>query len=362
MSDPRPDAADRQTRVDVTTLTSFTAGLLGAAGMDAAKAEVVAEVVVEGDLIGHATHGVSMVPTYLDDLREGRMTGAGAIEVVHEHGACSTWNGNLLPGHWLIRAALDRACASVAAHGVATVAIFNSQHTGALAAYLRRVTELGFVGIIQSSNPGGSRMAPFGGTAPLFTPNPIAAGFPTRGDPIIVDISASITTTTMTRTLARRGERFPEPWALTAQGDPTDDPREVVERQGSLLPLGGSLKGHKGYGLAIMVELLTQGLSGFGRADGPSGTAQSAFVQVIDPDAFGGRESFVRQSTWLAQACRANPPAPGVAEVRVPGDNAARHRRAALADGVPVSDEALAELRTWAHELGVTPPGDFAGE
>lgn len=355
MNKPVPEADNGNAPVHVETLTTFASALLRAAGLDADKADIVAEVVVEGDLIGHTTHGTSMIPTYLSELRAGRMAGRGDIEVIHEHGACVTWNGKRLPGHWLIRMALDTAYARVAEHGVATVSICNSQHTGALAAYLRSVTERGLVGIIQSSNPAASRMAPFGGTVPLFTPNPLAAGFPTSGDPIIVDISSSITTTTMTQTLARRGERYPEPWAITAQGELTDDPREVVERSGSLLPLGGSLKGHKGYGLAIIVELLTQGLSGYGRADRPTETAQSVFVQVIDPEAFGGRDQFLRQSSWLAEACRANPPAPGVSEVRVPGDSAARHRRAALAGGVPVSAETRAELDAWARDLGIAP-------
>jgi L-lactate dehydrogenase len=326
---------------------------LEAAGLDAGKAEAVAEIAVEADLMGHDTHGVSMIPTYVGDIRAGLMQGSGTYDVLGDLGACFTWNGNRLPGHWLIRQALDQACCRAGELGVVTGVINNSQHTGALATYLRPVTEQGLVVIIQSSNPAGSRMAPFGGTEPLFTPNPLAAGFPTDGDPVMVDISCSITTTTMTRTLAARGERFPEPWAITAAGAPTDDPVEVVSRDGSLLPLGGPLKGHKGYGLALVVELLTQGLSGYGRADSPTGTAQSLFVQVLDPAAFGGREAFLRQSSWIADACRANRPPVGGPPVRLPGEKAAKLRRQALAEGVPVSVETIAALKVLASELGV---------
>ena len=130
--------------------------------------------------------------------------------------------------------------------GVVTVAIGGSHHTGALAAYLRPVTEQGLIGEICCSTTSAARMAPFGGTAPVLTPNPIAIGFPTGGDPILIDLSASITTTTMTRTLAERGERYPEAWALTAAGEPTDDPREVTERGGTLMPLGGAAQGLQG--------------------------------------------------------------------------------------------------------------------
>ena len=196
-------------------------------------------------------------------------------------------------------------------------------------------------------------MAPFGGTSPVLTPNPLAIGFPTGGDPILIDLSASITTTTLTRTLAARGERYPEQWALTAAGEPTDDPREVTERGGTLLPLGGTHKGYKGFGLALMVDVLTQGLADFGREDPPAPMSLAVFVQVIDPDAFGGRAAFVRRAGFVADACRAVPPVPGVSGVRVPGDGAARARRAALEHGVPVDAAVLDRLAGRAAGLGV---------
>jgi L-lactate dehydrogenase len=201
-------------------------------------------------------------------------------------------------------------------------------------------------------------MAPFGGTSPVLTPNPLAIGFPTGADPILIDLSASITTTTMTRALAARGERYPEKWALTAAGTPTDDPREVTERGGTLLPLGGTHKGYKGFGLALMVDVLTQGLADFGREDPPAPMSLAVFVQVIDPGAFGGRAGFARRAGFVADACRAAPPAPGVPGVRVPGDGAARSRRAALRDGVPVDAAVINGLAARAARLGISWPLD----
>ncbi len=347
-------------RVPCDVLTAFVTRVLEAGGMDEEKAADVARIAVEGDMIGHVTHGTGMIPWYLADLRCGKLNGTGQVQVVADRGACFTWRGGQLPGAWLIRRALDVACDRVAQFGVVTAAISDSHHTGALAAYLRDVTGRGYIGIIESSNPGAARMAPFGGTEPLITPDPVAAGFPTEGDPVIVDISCSITTTTMTRQLARCGERYPENWALTADGVPTDDPAEVVERGGSLLPLGGVSKGHKGFGLALIVEMLTQGLSGRGRADALPETSQTLFIQVIDPDAFGGREAFLRQSSWLADACRANRPAPGVDAVRMPGDRAARRRREALARGVELAPGIATLLIEEAARLGVPVPCSIA--
>ncbi|MDS9469772.1 Ldh family oxidoreductase [Paracoccus sp. MBLB3053] len=345
-------------RIPQQALSDFAQALLSAAGMEADKAEVTARVLVEGDMIGHETHGVGLLPWYLDALADGSLNGAGSYEVIRDKGASFVWDGRLLPGAWLLTRALEQAAARVADHGTITAAIRNAHHTCALSAYMRALTDRGLIVQISCSNPAASRVAPFGGTKPLLTPNPIGAGFPTSGDPVLVDVSSSITTTTMTQTLARRGERFPEAWALTATGEPTDDPREVTERGGSLLPLGGALKGHKGYGLGLMVELLGQGLSGKGRANTPPGPlAQSVFLQVIDPEAFVGIDAFLEQSDWLADACRSNPPGPATrGMVRVPGDSASRHRRQAQAEGVPVAEATWSSIAARAGTLGLALP------
>ena len=340
-------------RIDARALRMNVAGMLAAAGMDRAKADVVADVLVEADMNGHRSHGVGLVPWYLESLASGELIGRGDLTIVADRGSCLTWNGNGLPGPWLVTRALETACERVAEFGVVTVVIARAHHTGALAAYLRKVTERGLVVQISCSTPSTARVAPFGGTKPMVTPNPQAFGFPTGGDPILIDMSSSITTTTHTRQLAERNERFPDAWALTAKGKPTDDPQEVTARGGTLMPLGGALKGYKGFSLALAIEALGQGLSGHGRADAPRGMVLSVFIQVIDPAAFAGHDAFVRQASHLADVCRGNPPAPGFEKVRVPGDSAAIERRDALRAGVPLDGAIYSSLQSKAAELGV---------
>ncbi|WP_136685374.1 Ldh family oxidoreductase [Falsirhodobacter xinxiangensis] len=343
--------------IDRIELTEFARAMLAAAGLEDDKARATAEILVEGDMIGHETHGTSLVSWYLDELDGGLMAKSGSYDVVSDHGATFVWDGKLLPGAWLLTEAFEQAFERAPQYGVVTAAIRNCHHTCALATYLRRATDRGLIAQLSVSNPGAARMAPFGGTVPLLTPNPLAVGVPTRSDPILVDVSSSITTTTMTQQLAKKGERFPDKWALTAQGVPTDDPSEVTDRKGSLMPLGGAEKGHKGFGLALMVDLLGQGLSGKGRADAKPGVlAQAAFLQVIDPAAFAGLDAFTEQSEFTANACRTNPPAPGVSAVRVPGDSASRKRRRALQEGVAISDELAAKLARAAERVGVAFP------
>lgn len=344
--------------VDPAVLTAWAQALLIRAGMEQDKAAVTAGVLVEGDLIGHASHGVALLPWYVDSLADGTLCGQGTHEVVTDRGPAFVWDGRLLPGAWLLTQALDQACDRVTQYGVVTAAIRNSHHTCALSAFMRKVTERGLIVQLSVSNPAASRVAPYGGTKPLLTPNPLAMGFPTSADPVLIDVSCSITTTTMTQTLARQGELFPEAWGLTAAGEPTDDPREITERGGSLMPLGGASKGHKGYGLALMVDLLGQGLSGKGRANTESGPlAQSAFLQVIDPAFFAGLDAFTAQSDWTAGACRSNPPAAwNNGPVRVPGDSAARKRRKAMAEGVHIPEGPWSRLAQTAETLGVALP------
>lgn len=344
---------------DRAELLDFAVNLLSAAGMEDDKAATTAEVLIEGDLIGHETHGLQLMHWYIESLQDGSLNGKGSYRIVADKGAGFVWDGQLLPGAWLLTQALDQACARVASHGIVGAAIRNCHHTCALSAYMRKVTERGLIVQISASNPAAARVAPYGGTKPVLTPNPLAMGFPTSGDPILVDVSSSITTTTMTQLLAKRGEKYPEDWGLTADGEPTDDPREITENGGSLMSLGGALKGHKGYGLALMVDLLGQGLSGKGRANTaqPGPLAQSAFIQVIDPEFFAGLDAFTQQSDWLADACRTNPPAAwNNGPVRVPGDSAARKRRKALAEGVPIVQAHWDKMSGHAERLGVAVP------
>ena len=126
------------------------------------------------------------------------------------------------------------------------------------------------------------------------------------------------------------------------------------------MPVGGTDHGHKGFGLALMVEALTQGLGGFGRAEAPTGWGASVFVQVLDPAAFGGTAAFRHETGWLAAACRDNPPVPGVEAVRLPGQRGLERKRRALVEGVALYPGVMAALEPHAGGLGVTPPRPLA--
>jgi LDH2 family malate/lactate/ureidoglycolate dehydrogenase len=341
----------------VDALVAFIGALFGRAGLPPDKAVAVAEVLVEGDLLGHTTHGLQLAAPYLDEIENGAMTRDGEPRVVADRGSAIAWDGRRLPGPWLVVRAIDMALARARSLGIAAVTIRESHHIACLAAYLQRATSEGCMILLTCSDPSEASVAPFGGLRPVFTPDPIAIGIPTDGDPILIDISASITTNGMTARLRRQGRRFPGPWALDASGRPTDDPDALfTDPPGTLLPVGGTDHGHKGTGLALTIEALSQGLSGHGRADQPTDWGASVYLQIMDPAAFGGAADFARQTGWIAEACRNNPPAPGVEAVRLPGQRALASKRQALAEGLHLQSGIMEALAPIAERLGVAPP------
>lgn len=348
MTDTRYNAAD---------LLQFGRALLERVGLESDKAQVVAEVLLEGDLLGHTTHGLHLLAPYLADIESGGMTRSGEPRVISDRPAAVTWDGQRLPGPWLVVKAIELAISRARELGTCSVAIRRCHHIASLAAFLQRATDQGLVIQLFSSDPEATGVAPHGGRRGVYTPNPIAAGFPTDGAPVLIDISASITTHGMTARLHKEGARLPGRWLIDADGNPTDDPSVMfTEPKGALLPLGGVDVGHKGYALGLLVEALTGGLAGHGRADPKEGWTANVLVQILDPAAFGGLEDFIRQTTWLAQACRSTPPRPGVERVRMPGEGGLARRADQLARGVELYPSIMPSLQPWSVKLGVALP------
>lgn len=338
-------------------LREFATRLLQQAGLAADRASVVADVLVEADLLGHDTHGLDMLARYLDEIAGGRMAREGEPETIRDEGAALTWDGQRLPGPWLVKRAIATARERLAVHSTVSVVIRRSHHIGCLQAYLKPVTDEGLVILLTCSDPSGAGVAPHGGVASRLTPNPFAAGFPTEGEPVLLDVSMSTTTNALTKRLHDEGGRLPGPWLVDADGRASDDPSVLFrEPKGALLPLGGLDLGHKGFSLALLVEALTSGLAGHGRADPAEGWGASVFIQLIDPGAFAGRDAFVRETTRLAEICHATPVAAGKPQVRMPGERALARRAAQFRDGVALRAGILKSLEPWAERLRVALP------
>ena len=348
-------------RYDPAALAAFAGAVLRHAGLDAPHATDTAEVLLEGDLLGHTTHGLALLAPYAAEAEAGRMLGRGEPAVVADAPSAQTWDGRRLPGPYLTRRAADWATARAAETGLAAVSIRRGSHIGCLAAYLRPAAEAGMMLLIACSDPSTASVAPFGGTRRLYTPNPLAAGWPTPDGPVLIDVSMSITTNGLTSRLRAEGRRFDHPWLLDAEGAPTTDPNAFfTDPGGTLLPLGGVESGHKGFALGLLLEALTSALGGFGRADGPTEWGASVLVLAIDPGRFGGAGAFLRETGWMADAVHANPPRDPADPPRLPGERALALRARQLAEGVALHPSIPPALVARAAHCGIAPPQPIA--
>jgi len=341
-------------------LSRFAAALLGAAGVPADEAGVVARHLVGANLAGHDSHGVLRMPQYLQYLRTGQYRAGVELAVVSETPAAVAADGNWGLGQVQAHRLLARLVPRAKALGVAAGTLRNCGHTGRLGEYAETAAAegLALLGTV-NSHGSGRRVAPPGGTEGRISTNPICLGVPTAGEPVVLDFGTSAVAEGKVRQHYQKREPVPEGWLLDAAGRPTTDPAVLYEDpRGTILPFGGS-QAYKGFGLGLLLDLLAGGLSG-GRCSHPeapaAGVGNAVLFVLFDPAWFGGADHFLRETTALAGYVRGCPTAPGVERITLPGDpeRAARERRAA--EGIPVPDGTWALLAGEAAALGVPLP------
>ncbi len=343
-------------RYETATLIEFATALGEKCGLPPDRARVQAEVLIEADLLGHTTHGLNLLPNYLKELESGAMNARGEAMVISDRGSAVTWDGDNLPGTWLVSDAIERAKERCRSYPVVTFAIRRSGHIGALIAYLRRATEHGLIIVLMTTNPMARTVVPAGGVEPVLAPNPIAFGCPTEGDPILIDISTSAVANGWVRRWAAEKKTLPAKWLQDANGNLTDDPSAFLgPPAGSLLPLGGIELGHKGFALGLIVEILAGSLTGVGHTSPAAEAGNLVYLQLINPEAFSGLASFKRDAHLLATACRNSRPR-SAAPVRMPGDRGLAERRAQLESGIALYEGIMSALQPWAAKLGVQAP------
>ncbi len=352
-----PTAVDDEIRFSAAHLEDVVAGVLTAEGVRSDMATAMARQMVAGDLYGHRTHGVALLDAYVEQLQRGTIAVDGRIEVVHDDGGSLAWRTKRTPGAWVMEQAVQTVLSRISSHAVVTVSVGGCSHLGCLQSYLRSYVQHGLVVLLTVTDPGVRSVAPPGSADPVITTNPIAMGFPTRTEPVLLDICTSVASNGYFRQAARRGEALRGPWLIDAQGRPTTDP-SVLDAQppGSIAPLGAPEHGYKGFALGLMVEVLALSLSGFGRRLAPEPYGQGVFLQVIDPRGFAGLDDFLDETDELVRAARAARPAvPGEA-IRLPGERAQASRRDQMANGVVIEADVYQSLCTRAAAVGVEVP------
>ncbi|MCV9999386.1 Ldh family oxidoreductase [Pararhizobium sp. YC-54] len=339
--------------LNVETVRADVAGLLQATGLKADFAADMSHIMIESDLMGHRTHGLAMLPTYLERLSNDLILKDGELTVVRETASTLNWQAHRLPGAHVVRRAMNALYEKIASEPVVTASIANCSHIGSLQAYLEEPARRGYLGLMMVTDPGVASVAPFGGRDPVLTSNPIAAAIPTFGDPILIDQCTSLVSNAQVQSADKR-KPLPGRWVVDNQGHPTDDPAALTAvPPGTIMPLGGEDFGYKGFGFGIMVEAFALALSGHGRLTPKQRGAQGVFLQLIDPAAFSGTDVFLAETTEFVRRCKASRPAEGGKGIRLPGERAMSEKARQMRSGLEIADDLFHRLSGVAQSFGV---------
>lgn len=345
---------NRQVSVSSSWVTEATARLLSAAGLGEAAARVVAGSLVDADMRGVSSHGVMLVPMYVERLRAGSVSTRTEAEVVADSGALALLDGGNMLGQLSGDQAMSLAIEKADRYGVGAVLVRHAFHFGGAFRYVMQAADAGCIGIA-AANTRPLMPAP-GGAAAVVGNNPIAFGIPCGGgEPLVLDMALSEVSLGKIRLAAQEGREIPATWATDADGVATTDAEAAID--GLLLPAGG----HKGYGLALVVDILTGVLSGGGYGSHVKGLYADTAVPndcahaflALDVSALGDGDDFAGRLADLVGQVTNSPRAPGVERVLVPGQIEAERFAAAESTGVLVDAGVLDRLCSTAAELDV---------
>ena len=305
-------------------------------------------------LRGTDSHGVARVPVYAERLRSGVLNRQPDVSVIRREGAIAVVDGDHGPGQVAAVVATDLSIDLAREHGVGVVSVRRSGHYGAAAFYAIRAAEAGLLGMSMTNTE--PLVIPYGGAGAALGTNPIAFAAPTPDGVFNVDMATSQVAMNKVFNARSEGRSIPEGWGVTEAGEATTDPNAAV--------FGVPLGGYKGYGLALMVEVLCGVLAGAGVREGVGNLYSGGeerqntghFHLALDPERTVGRDAFAGVLGGLLAELRAIPPARGFDEVLVAGDPEDRARAARERSGIPVEPVLWEQLCALSDELGVSLP------
>ena len=343
-------------------LRQITARLAEHVGVSAEDAEIFAHALVDADVHGTSTHGVSRLNIYLERISKGLINPIAKLAVDRAHGGVLAMDGGNGLGQVQAMKALQLLMPLAKTNGVAAATIRNSQHFGAVSYYCNCAAEHGMILLAMTNCE--PAMSPTGGYEPFFGTNPIAASFPRKdGPPVKVDLATSIVARGNIIAANKKKEPIPEGWALSRAGEPTTDAAEA------LLGTVQTMAGHKGYALALMVEVLSGVLSGAAIGSGVGSMYKNLdrkqdvghFFCLLDISAFMDESVFGDRMSWMVDRLKANQRRPGVDEILIPGERSARAAAANESNGVVLGAETVVEVEKWCKHFGIPFASDGGG-
>jgi uncharacterized oxidoreductase len=337
-------------------LESLVTSIFEKAGAPPLHARLVANHLVESNVIGYDSHGILRVPQYCEAIVSGELKPDVRPTILTETSAGAVLDGHQGFGQVAATQAMTFAVEKAKRVSTAAVTVRNCYHSGRLGAYSELAAQAGMIGIVMvNAGGGGQSVVPFGGSQRRLATNPISIAAPTGGDfPVVLDIATSMAPEGKIRDYAFRDAQLPEGWIVDVAGRPSCNPDDFYAASpGSLLPLGGTA-GHKGFGLALMIDILAGALSGAGCCRDEVVPAKDGILMIaLDIEQFAGREAFFSQVSELIAYIKTCPPAPGFSEVFVPGEPEFRCAQERRRTGIPVDERIWRQIEQVIERLGV---------
>ena len=365
----RGDALQGMKLFRIEVLRAFSARVFEHFGVPSEDAALAARVLAAADLRGIESHGVARLHTYFDMLELGRINPKPKITIVRESASTATVDGDNGLGLVVGPKANAIAMAKAAEAGSGWVSVRNTNHFGIAGWYVLEALERDLIGWAMTNST--KLVAPLWGAERMLGTNPIAIAFPGLEEPpIVIDLATCAAAYGKIEIALRAGERIPEGWAIDRDGRVTTDPARMIDG-GAILPLGSDRErsGHKGYALAMMVDVLSAVLSGANwgpftppfalRQEIPArsvGKGIGHFFGALRIDAFVDPLEFKRQIDDLVRTFRATKPAPGTSGPLIPGDPEREAERIRSVEGIPLVGPVVDDLRDVSRRTGIPFP------
>jgi uncharacterized oxidoreductase len=343
--------------IEHTRLHEIAERVFSATGSEPEEARLIADHLIEANLRGHDSHGVGLIPNYLQHLAGGTVFANRQGRVVSENGSLIVYDGERAWGQIAAREATMVGIAKARDTGVAVVALRNPHHIGRVGTYGEICAGAGMISFhfvnVTDARPA---VAPWRGTDARFSTNPVCIAIPGPEPerPIILDMATSVVAMGKVRVARNKGEQMKPGMLLDGEGKPTTDPGAMYgQRRGALLTVGE----HKGYALAFVCEMLAGALCGSGtmrpERQGRNTATNGMLMIVIDPSRLVDREWLREEITAMTAYITASPPRIPQEPVLIPGDPERLTRAERIKNGVPIDDETWRELTVAARGVNV---------
>ena len=328
-------------------LTEICRSVFQKLNIPTAEAEVVTKSMVDANRVGHDSHGVIHLPKYVRELEDGLIQPDAPTETLHESASIAVLNGNWGFGPVIATRAVELAIQKAKQTDISSVAVSRCNETGRLGGYACLAADAEMIGLLMANDHGGGTcVAPHGGVEGRLSTNPIACAVPIEGqDPILLDMSTSVVASGKLRVKQHRNEALPHGWLIDTEGASTTNADDFYGMPpAALLPFGGSVSAHKGFGLSVIVDILSGALTGAGCSRGEDArVGNGLFVLVMNVASFRGFPGFSAEIERFVRYLKSAERTAGIDAIRVPGERGWEEQRKREREGIPIDAE------TWAH-------------